>query len=157
MIVAFTGHRPEKIGGYNLPNPKYISICKKIEAALKELQPERAISGMALGIDQWAAHICTKLSIPFTAAIPFLGQENVWPDQSKKVYRAILAKAHDQVIVTEGGYSAHKLQLRNEWMVDQLVNPDDVLIAVWDGSKGGTGNCVAYAEKVNKKIYRIEP
>ena len=157
MIVVFTGHRPDKLGGYKLPNDKYISVCKKIEAALIELKPEKAISGMALGIDQWSANICFKLGIPFIAAIPFLGQEAIWPADSKRIYKILLGRAESQHIVCEGGYAAQKLQLRNEWMVDQLTSPDDTLIACWDGTKGGTGNCVAYAEKQNKKIYRIEP
>jgi uncharacterized phage-like protein YoqJ len=44
------------------------------------------------------------------------------------------------------------MQIRNEWMVDRC----DKLIAVWDGSKGGTGNCVDYAKSVNKDIFRID-
>ena len=153
MIICFTGHRPDKLGGYNLPNPTYIKVCQKIEAALQELNPDKAISGMALGVDQWAAAICIKLGIPFTAAIPFAGQEAIWPAASKKTFAKLLSKAADQVIVSEGGYSAHKLQIRNEWMVDH----SDLVIAIWDGSKGGTGNCVDYATRVGKKIHRINP
>lgn len=154
MIISFTGHRPEKIGGYKLPNPTYISICQKIEAALKEIKPKKAISGMALGIDQWAASICVKLGIPFIAAIPFIGQEGVWPAESKKIYKILLAKAESQHVVSEGGYSAHKLQIRNEWM----VNNSDMLVALYNGDEtGGTANCVKFAESVNKKIYRIDP
>ena len=47
MIVAFTGHRPQKLGGYKLPNPTYIKVCQEIESTLKELKPEKVISGMA--------------------------------------------------------------------------------------------------------------
>ena len=45
------------------------------------------------------------------------------------------------------------MQKRNEYMVDLA----DRVIVVWDGSKGGTANCVKYAENVGKKIIRIEP
>ena len=45
------------------------------------------------------------------------------------------------------------MQKRNEYMVDLT----DKVIAVWDGSKGGTGNCVRYAEKCGKEIIRILP
>lgn len=157
MKISFTGHRPNKLGGYKLPNPTYISICKRIESALLELKPDVVISGMALGIDQWAANIAIKLNIPFIAAIPFVGQEAIWPLESKRIYKILLGRAQSQHIVSEGGYSAQKLQIRNEWMVDQLTEPDDTVMAIWDGTRGGTGNCVAYAEKVGKKIYRINP
>jgi uncharacterized phage-like protein YoqJ len=153
MIIAFTGHRPDKLGGYKLPNPTYIKVCSAIDAALKEFKPEKIISGMALGVDQWAANIAIKLNIPFIAAIPFLGQEGKWPESSQKTYRALLNKAAEQVIVCPGVYEPAKLQIRNEWMVDHC----DLLIAVWDGTKGGTGNCVEYAKGASKDIFRIDP
>lgn len=153
MIIAFTGHRPDKLGGYKLPNPTYIKVCSAIDAALQEFKPEKIISGMALGVDQWAANIAIKLNIPFIAAIPFAGQEGKWPESSQKTFRALLNKAAEQVIVSPGAYEPAKLQVRNEWMVDRC----DLLIAVWDGTKGGTGNCVEYAKGVNKDIFRIDP
>lgn len=153
MIVAFTGHRPDKLGGYKLPNDTYIRVCQKIDAALKELKPEKVITGMALGVDQWAASIAHKLKIPFLAAIPFEGQEKAWPEASQKTYRLLRKLAAEEVIVSQGGYSADKMQVRNIWMVDNCTK----LIAVWDGTKGGTGNCVEYAKSVNREIYYIDP
>jgi uncharacterized phage-like protein YoqJ len=153
MIVAFTGHRPDKLGGYKLPNDTYIRVCKKIDAALKELKPEKIITGMALGVDQWAAMIAHKLNIPYLAAIPFEGQENAWPAHSQATFRLLRKLAAEEKIICEGGYSPDKMQVRNIWMVDNC----DVLIAVWDGTKGGTGNCVEYAKSINKEIYYIDP
>jgi uncharacterized phage-like protein YoqJ len=153
MIVAFTGHRPDKLGGYKVPNDTYIRVCQKIDTTLKEFKPEKVITGMALGIDQWAASIAHKLHIPFLAAIPFEGQENAWPESSRKIYRILRKLATEEVIVSQGGYSADKMQVRNIWMVDNC----DKLIAVWDGTKGGTGNCIEYAKSVKKDIYYIDP
>ena len=31
------------------------------------------------------------------------------------------------------------------------------LIAVWDGSSGGTANCIKYAKNMNKNIIHIDP
>lgn len=157
MIVAFTGHRPDKLPnketGYTLPNPMYNYVCQEIEKALKELKPEKAIIGMAIGVDQWAANICIKLGIPFVAAVPFRGQESKWPSSSQKIYKKLLDKASEIVVLSSATYAAGLLQRRNEWMVDNC----DKLIAVFDGSAGGTGNCVNYAKKVNKEIYLIDP
>ena len=156
-VIAFTGHRPDKLPnketGYKLPNPTYIHVCQQIEKHLKELQPEKIISGMALGVDQWAANIAIKLHIPFLAAIPFIDQEKAWPASSQKTYHNLLSKATEKVIVCEGGYAAYKMQTRNCWMVDRC----DKLIAVWDGTPGGTGNCINYAKSINKKIIYIDP
>lgn len=89
MIVAFTGHRPEKIGGYKLPNPTYLHVYKEIESTLKKLNPDKVISGMALGVDQIAAYIAYKLKIPFIAAVPFEGQEKAWPFKSQHIYKIL--------------------------------------------------------------------
>lgn len=153
MIVAFSGHRPDKLGGYKLPNPTYIYVCQQIEKALKELKPEKVITGMALGVDQWAAFVAHKLNIPFLAAIPFEGQELKWPEASQKTYRLLRKLAAEEVIVSPGGYAANKMQIRNQWMVDNC----DILIGVWDKSDGGTANCIKYAQNLNKKIYLIDP
>jgi len=151
--VAFTGHRPNKLGGYDTPNPTYNWVCWCLEEELEKLKPEKAISGMALGVDQWAAKICVKLGIPFIAAVPFKGQESQWPLKSQKTYHNLLAKAAEVVIVCSGGYDPGKMQKRNAWMVDHC----DVLVAVWDGTPGGTANCVRYAESAGRKIVRILP
>jgi uncharacterized phage-like protein YoqJ len=153
MIVAFTGHRPDKLGGYKLPNPTYLHVCQQIDKTLRDLKPDKVISGMALGIDQWAAHIAYKLKIPFLAAIPFEGQEKAWPIKSQLTFHLLLKLAAEKVIVSPGGYSAAKMQVRNEWMVDHC----DKLIAVWDGTPGGTGNCVNYAKSKNSDIIYINP
>lgn len=153
MIVAFTGHRPDKLGGYQLPNDTYLKVCKDIDKVLRELKPEKVITGMALGVDQWAAMVAHKLHIPFLAAIPFERQEEMWPESSKKIYRLLRKLATEEVVVSDGKYSADKMQTRNKWMVDNC----DKLIAVWDGSRGGTGNCVEYAKSINKDILYINP
>lgn len=146
MIVAFTGHRPNKLGGYELPNPTYIKVCQEIEKNLKKLKADKIVSGMALGVDQWAAFIACKLKIPFIAAVPFEGQEKKWPQKAQNIYIKLLNQASEIIIVSPGGYSVDKMQTRDEWMVDNC----DKLIAVWDGSKSGTGNCVSYAKSVKK-------
>jgi uncharacterized phage-like protein YoqJ len=152
MIVAFCGHRPNKIGGYNIPNPTYDKIYQRIIDALRELKATKAISGMALGVDQWAAKACIELDIPFIAAIPFKGQEGVWPLKSKTEYKSILDKACEIVIVSPGGYSPEKMHIRNHWMVDHC----DKLIAVWNGTPGGTQECVTYANSINREVFRID-
>lgn len=153
MIAAFSGHRTgEKLGGYQT-NPLHIAIKKAIYDKLLELKPEAVIVGGALGVDTWAAEICLELGLQYTLAVPFVGQERVWPQKSRDHYDYLKSKASNIVIVCDGGYGAWKLQKRNQWMVDNC----DTLIAIWDGTDGGTGNCVAYANSINRKIIRINP
>ena len=153
-VVAFTGHRPNKIGGYVVPNPTFTKIYQSMEETIERINPSKIISGMALGVDQWAADIAQNRGIPFIAAVPFLHQESKWPIQSQQLFNTLLELAEEVVIVSPGGYSAHKMQVRNEWMVDHC----DILVAVWNGEPyGGTYNCITYAEEHNKTIIRINP
>lgn len=108
---------------------------------------------MALGVDQIAASAAIELDIPFIAAVPFLGQEKMWPTQSQDFYNLLISAAEDVVIVCDGDYSPQKMQTRNKWMVDKC----DVLIAVFDGTPGGTKNCVDYAISKEKEIIKINP
>ncbi len=154
MILAFTGHRPDKLGGYGSVNPLRDQIMLQVRGALIRYgfgSNDQAISGMALGFDQWAANACVGLHIPFTAAVPFVGQEASWPVDAQARYRELLGKAKKVEIVSSGGYAALKMQRRNEWMVDRC----DMLLAVWDGSPGGTANCIAYARAKKKPITTI--
>lgn len=155
MIYAATGHRPNKLGNeYDLVGPYSEYIRGELKTILRNMKPEKVISGMALGVDTLWALVALELNIPVIAAIPFEGQERMWPAKSRSLYNLILTdKRVTKHVVCEGGYAAWKMQKRNEWMVDNC----DILVAVWDGTFGGTGNCVAYAKSVDKGILRINP
>jgi len=153
VFVAATGHRPDKLGGYNFFNPQRCWIRERIRDELLDLQPTACISGMALGVDQDFAWTALWMNIPVLAAIPFKGQESRWPESSQVFYRELLARCYHTEVVSPGEYSARKMRVRNQWMVDHC----EVLLAVWDGSEGGTGNCVRYATGVGREIIRIDP
>lgn len=153
MKIAVTGHRPHKLGGYSPSNPLKKRIKEVMAKIIDLLKPEEVISGMALGVDQWWAEVALESGVPVYAAVPFVGQESRWPDSSKEHYRVLMQAATRVKVVCEGGYSAAKMQKRNEWMVDHA----DVILAIWDGSKGGTGNCVAYAQKQKKPLLIWNP
>lgn len=150
LIVSGTGHRPDKLGGYS--DEAFEKLVKIAESGLKRIKVTEVISGMALGWDMALAQAAINLGIPFRAAIPFKGQELMWIKKSQDYYNELLSKATEVVIVCEGGYSASKMQIRNEWM----VNNSDVVYAMYNGDKfGGTYNCVTYAEKQNKIIINL--
>jgi len=159
-MLAFSGHRPHKLGynGYSFDAPLRIAIRLAMRAKLLEIQPEKCISGMALGIDQDAAVVCNDLRIPWIAAIPCEGQDRLWPESSRETYRRLLATATEVRVISPGPYSAQKMIIRDHWMVDNSKK----VLAVWDGSKGGTGQTVTYAiekmlEGKVKKLIRIHP
>jgi len=148
-IIAVTGHRPEKLGGYDVEAQKL--LVKIAERMLNAFLPTLVYTGMALGWDQAVARACINNSVPFVAAIPFEGQEGRWNAHSQKIYNLILDRAERVVVVSEGGFSVDKMMLRNKYMVDNA----ELLVAMWDGSKGGTSNCVTYAQSVNCPVENI--
>lgn len=146
MIIAGTGHRPNKLGGYSPA-----AHAHRLELAtneLKRLKPDIVISGMALGWDQALAQAAANLEIKFWAYLPFLGQDAVWPAESRIRWHHLCALAEKTRIVSPGGYSTAAMQARNQAMVDDC----DQVLALWDGTSGGTANCVRYAKTVNKPI-----
>ncbi len=147
LILAATGHRPEKLGGYA---PHLFRATRAYAmACLYELRPSEVISGMALGWDMAIADAAITLGIPVRAAIPFRGQEATWPEGSQQRYHRLLSQAVKVIEVSDPPDEYHftfsdVFQRRNEYMVDEC----DRLLALWDGSPGGTANCVRYAEQV---------
>lgn len=150
-IVAVTGHRPDKLGGYDQNAMDWlVAVAYK---SLRLLKPDAVITGMALGWDTAVAEAAVGLRIPFIAAVPFKGQERLWPEPSQDRYRALLDQAQTVVYVSPPGYAPFKMQARNRWMVDKA----DTVLALWDGSNGGTGNAVRYALRQQKPLVNAWP
>jgi uncharacterized phage-like protein YoqJ len=151
MIIAGTGHRPDKLGGYD---PHTMNqVFQFAERVLSANKPTEVISGMALGWDMALAQAAVNLGIPFRAYIPFVGQEQVWPSATRLYYKALLARAQETKICSTGGYTKASMQIRNQNMVDDC----DVVAALWNGSDGGTSNCLSYAMFVGKPYINYWP
>lgn len=169
MAIAFTGHRPEKIGGYDPTSPMrqrvYDTLQNLIKAAI-ESAPASAgwtrlnfISGMAQGVDQIAAELVLQEKqadprIHLIAAVPCRDQERLWPSETQQRYRELLQQCDNVVMVTNAPYTFECMHIRNRWMVDHA----DFMIAVWDGvQQRGTAHCVAYALSKNVPVLHWNP
>jgi uncharacterized phage-like protein YoqJ len=159
LVIAVTGHRPEKLYGYDLKEPRYKKLYQKLLDKLIEYKPTHCISGMALGVDTVFAYAVLEYKKKvnpdciFECAIPCLNHPCKWKKEDQERYSKILKKADMVTLVSDEEYKPWLMQKRNEYMVDKC----DLLIAVWDGTKGGTGNCINYAKKKDKTIDTIDP
>lgn len=116
MILTGTDHRPNKLGGHSA------EVCARLKslaiAVLKKEAPSSVISGMALGWDTALAQASVAMDIPFIAAIPFAGQEGMWPKDSQQVFNDLLAKACRVHIVCSGEYHPVKCNCAmNGWLI----------------------------------------
>lgn len=176
MNIAFTGSRPNKLWGYDLRYFKY----KKLEEILKrelediidnsEDEQFHFICGGALGFDTIAALTILKMrekneNITLEIAIPFKDQPNAWFNKEDVDRYNEINRLADKVTFVDGldgyidekvaigRYSAKKLMTRNRYMIDNV----SLVVALYDGQKGGTHNAVNYAKKLDKKILIINP
>lgn len=148
FTVAVTGHRPNKLGGYSpQATTRLIEFaCDLVSDLCDDYKNLHVITGMAMGWDMAIANACLYCGVPFTAAIP-----NVWERRTQDEYQRLLRAASKKRVVCEGTYSAYKMQFRNKWMVDNC----NLLVALYDGSSGGTGNCVSYAKKKDVQTLNV--
>jgi len=149
---CFTGHRPEKL------NTPETVVKAKLEEAIRQAVADgytTFISGMARGVDIWAAQIVLKLrannpAIRLIAAVPYKGFEERWSKLWQDQFNFILEYA-DLVKYICKGYSMTSFQIRNEWMVDH----SNRVIAVFNGELGGTKNTIDYATTKQIDVVRL--
>lgn len=156
MRIAVTGHRPNKLGNEYGYDGTYTAFIKnELQIIIDQYNPTQMISGMAQGVDTIWAVLAIKNKIPLVAAIPCVNHDAKWPQKAKDIYATIIKRASKSHYVNGGAYTNTCMQDRNMWMVDNC----DILVAIWDGSSGGTANCVRYARSLRRqiKIIIIDP
>lgn len=150
---SFTGHRPNKLR--RAEDEIKSELEKEIRSAIS--QDFRVfITGLAQGVDIWAAQIVLKIRdegypVRLICASPFEGFECGWQECWQRQYRDIIRKA-DLVRYISKEYSRSCFQRRNQWMVDHSAR----VIAVFTGEKGGTKNTIVYANKVGVPVRIIQ-
>lgn len=159
---CFTGLRQQKMPfGFDESN----ELCKRIKnqreqeiiRMITEQQVTHFISGMALGVDQWAAEAVLSLEwqfpqITLECALPCETQAEAWTVEQRERYFSILERCSKETLLQKH-YTSDCMQKRNGYM----VNKSRYVIAVWDGSRGGTSNTVRFARHMGKEIRMIDP
>lgn len=159
---CFTGHRPDKLPCLKDPHCSAArDLRRKVAQAILSLYEndgvDTFISGMALGVDLMAARevlaFC-KMGYPFrlVAALPFRGQARSWSAAHQAEYEDLLSRAHHTEVVCDTP-SKYAYLMRNDWMTAHASH----LIAVWDGSGGGTAYTVSSAQKRGLTLHLIRP
>lgn len=152
LTIAAIGHRPAKL--IHQGDPYSTDTALRLQdfavRVLQQHKPTGVISGMAQGWDQAVAKAALQLKLPLICAIPFPQQAARWTPAAAAEWAWIRGQASTvHYIAQEFSFSA--LQSRNIWM----VNRADQMLALWDGSPGGTANCIRYAEQQHKPVLNL--
>lgn len=159
---AFTGHRPAKFPWkYDENDLRCMELKAILAQQIRKLTTVGVTdfyTGMALGVDTWAATAVLDLresnsAIRLHCVLPCEGQELTWRCNAQARYKYILGEA-DSVEYVKRFYDKTCMLERNR----RLVNSAAFLLAVYNGEKrGGTAATVRYAQKAGRQIILIDP
>lgn len=147
--VAFTGHR---------------TYAGEAREALHDLVRRLAeegyttfLSGMAAGFDLAAAEAVLAIrragvAIRLVAVIPFATQSATFPAEVRARFRQVVAEA-DEVILLAERYHPGCYQQRNDFLVDHA----SVLVAWYNGTRGGTQYTFLRALKQGLRLHNLSP
>lgn len=151
---CFTGHRPEKL----FPNEKDVSLdsapVKKLLSVIAfhidkmtAAGCDTFISGMARGVDLWAADLVLDLkrhnpAIKLICAMPHREHGSGFVGLDRWELCTILEEA-DKVVYVSDRYSKNCLAARNRFLVDNSSH----LLGVVSDYRSGTGQTIRYARE----------
>lgn len=160
---AFTGHRPARFRfGYDEDSKDCFALKRALALQIENMAAYGSVTtfytGMALGVDTWAAEIVLNLKdawpgVKLVAVLPCETQPDRWAAQQRQRYFGILARC-DEVETLHTQFTPTCMMERNRWLVDHA----GTLLAIYDGGpKGGTAYTVRYAREMGRSIVIINP
>ena len=158
--VCFSGHRPEKLPNCGDENSVAISrlkslLYKDIYDSINDGYTD-FITGLARGIDTWAAEIVIHFkskhdNLRLICVKPYDGYGENWRGYDKWQFSHIIEKSDELVTICDA-YQKNCMKLRNEYM----VNHSSKLIAIVENYRSGTGQTIRYAQKQGLDVKIID-
>lgn len=159
---AITGHRPQKLPwGEDEADNRCVELKKTLTSQIDELVRDGVtdfLSGMAEGVDTWAALTVLDLreehpGVKLHCILPCTTQAIKWSAPAQEKYRSILKQADSIVYVSREEHRGCMLE-RNRF----LVSHADLLLAVGTPTgRSGTAATMRYAQKLGRRIIAIDP
>lgn len=159
ITCCFTGHRPEKLPWRNNESrPDCAALKERLARTLEELYHRgfrHYISGMALGCDLYFAEAVLALrdrypDVVLEAAVPCPSQSKSWGEGERTRYQGILDRCNLETVVQQH-YTQGCMLRRDRYMVDRSA----LLLAVYNGSSGGTRYTINYALDKCLEVIRL--
>ena len=158
---CFTGHRPDKLPwGLDEGDPRCAAIKLTLGQEIDGLYRRgfrHFISGMAMGSDLYFVEAALELrekypGLSVEGAIPCPTQADRWPETQRRRWRDILDRCDLETVVQQN-YDRYCMLRRNRYMVDRSA----AILAVFDGTPGGTQYTLNYAMDRKLEILLLDP
>lgn len=161
MRLGITGHRPRRVLD---PDGVKTWLMEQVGAFHAEHGTQLlACTGMSIGTDLWFAQVCHELGVWYGAFVPWRGQASQWSTSEQAEYRRLLDQADWSYITHHGGYPGkHVYMDRNvdmaKWLLEGVLSGEGaLLLAVYDGGRGGTGHMVDICTERDIEVVRFNP
>lgn len=159
ITACFAGHRPSKLPFPEDETEKIRLIQKLIRREIEDaldLSYTTFITGMAKGVDTWAAMEVLQLKnkysaiklvgvSPFRAEIEHLKGADLWRYD-------LIRHGCDQMVFLADSYFPNCYLVRNKFMVDH----SSLVIGAVSDMQSGTGNTIRYAKKMGLNMRIID-
>lgn len=161
QTCCFTGHRPDKLPwGLNEDDPRCAALKSALLRELDRLYRRglrHFISGMAMGCDLYFAEAALTLrrsrpGLTVEGAVPCPTQAQRWPEPLRRRWQDILSRCDLETVVQQH-YDRFCMHRRDRYMVDRSA----VVLAVFDGTPGGTQYTLNYAMDKEREVLLLDP
>ena len=158
---CFTGHRPDKLPwGFDERDPNCLALKNSMTREIEGLYLRgfrHFISGMAQGCDLYFAEAALALrekypDLAVEGAVPFPAQADHWPGDQRQRWRGLLERCDLETLVQQR-YDRFCMFRRDRYMVDRSA----AVLAVFDGTPGGTQYTLNYAMDKKLEILLLDP
>lgn len=158
---CFTGHRPDKLPwGMDERDPRCTALKQSLLREVEGLYRRgfrHFISGMAMGCDLYFAEAALELrekypELTVEGAVPCPTQADRWPGALRRRWREVLDRCDLETVVQQD-YDRFCMLRRDRYMVDRSA----AILAVFNGSPGGTQYTLNYAMDKRLEILLLDP
>lgn len=150
LILAGTGHRPPRLGGYGDATRDKLGILAS--NVISRLAPVYGYCGGALGWDTAWGMALMGAGIPYCMALPSPDMGKSWPARDKGIL-AILIENADKVKYLSDRYSIGAYTKRDRYMVSQAEG----VVAILDPTMtdSGTYRACQHAKSLNLPVLNL--
>lgn len=158
---CFTGHRPEKLPWHTAEDdPRCVALKARLRQAVEQAYADgyrHFICGMARGADFYFCEMVLELrdrhpEVRIEAAIPCEEQAIRWSDADRTRYFSLVEKCDWETMV-QRHYDRGCMLRRDRYMVEHAGR----IIAVYNGTLGGTMYTVNYAARLGLELVILPP